>query len=178
MIYDINKQFNANKKEYGIATGNLGVKLSKQLYELVLLKKAYPTISSLDKANIDDITRKVNKQLNEKLISEIITLGMPIIDYNDKLYIGDYTLIPSAKEEKKLTKKNIDAWTSIGWVDLRTKNIKQWIKILKDVYKEAEKIKKKCDIDIYLDFKKITDDYDIAEYLAFYNNIQNKGRKK
>ena len=35
-----------------------------------------------------------------------------------------------------------------------------------------------CDNDIYFNFKKINDNYDIAEYLAYYNNLKNKGRIK
>ena len=178
MIYDINKQFTQSNEEYGIATGNLGVKLSKQLYELFLIKKAYPKISQLRNKKIEDITKKVNKQLNDKLISEIITLGIPIVDDNNKLYIGDYTLIPTDKEDKKFTKKNIDSWTNVGWVDLRNKNIKHWIKILMMVYEDANKLKECVDMDLYRDFKKINDDYDIAEYIAYYNNLSNKGRKK
>ena len=178
MIYDIEKQFNNSLEQYGIATGNLGVKLSKQLYELYLIKKAYPKISKFANENIDEITKKVNKQLNDELISEIITLGIPILDNNNKLYIGDYTLIPTSNDNQKITKKNIDKWAKVGWVDLRSENIRNWIKILNVVYDDANKLKNSVDNEIYKDFKKIQDDYDIAEYIAYYNNINNKGRKK
>ena len=53
MIYDINNKFNNIKYSYGIATGNLGVTLSKKLYELYLIKDAYPTVTKLKSENID-----------------------------------------------------------------------------------------------------------------------------
>ena len=80
MIYDINEKFNSNVFEYGIATGNLGVNLSKKLYELYLIKQAVPSISLLKKTKIDDLVLKVNSKLSKSIIEEIITIGIPIID--------------------------------------------------------------------------------------------------
>jgi hypothetical protein len=50
--------------------------------------------------------------------------------------------------------------------------------MLIEVYENARQLSKTCDNDIYLNYKKINDDYDIAEYLAYHNNLKNKGRKK
>ena len=162
----------------GIATGNLGVTLSKKLYELYLIKKSFSTITELKSTDIDTIVEKINSNLNKSLVEEIITLGIPIIDKNNNFYVGDYTLVPTNKESHKINEKNIDKWSKIGWVDLRKKNIKSLIDLLIEVYNHSNRIAKICDNDIYLNFKKITDDYDIAEYLAYYYNLQKKGRIK
>lgn len=178
MIYDINNSFSKINYNNGIATGNLGVNLSKRLYELFLIKKAFPTISELKSNNIDSIVNKVNLELCDSLIEEIVTLGIPILDYNDNFYIGDYSLVPGPEDEKQINKHNIKKWAEIGWVDLRKDNIKQLVDMLINVYNDAKKISKSCDMNIYFNFKAIHDDYDIAEYLAYYNNLAKKGRKK
>lgn len=178
MIYDINSKFNNNNYNYGIATGNLGVNLSKKLYELYLVKQAFPTISALKNAKIDDIVLKVNSKLNKSIVEEINTIGIPIIDRDNNFYIGDYSLIPSISESHKINKKNIDKWSKTGWVDLRKENIENIIRMLVNVYNNSREMAKMCDNDIYLNFKKIDDNYDVAEYLAYYNNLQKKGRIK
>lgn len=178
MIYDINNKFDETSYEYGIATGNLGVTLSKKLYELFLIKEAYPTISDLRQNDIDSIVKQVNSKLNNSLIEEIITLGIPILDCNNNFYIGDYSLVPNIKEENKIDEKNIEKWSKIGWVDLRKNNIQSLVNLLIKVYDDATEKAKLCDLDIYLNFKKIKDDYDIVEYLAYQNNLEKKGRMK
>ena len=124
------------------------------------------------------ITKKVNHMLEKEMIEEIITLGIPIIDNEENFYIGDYALVPNENEKGEINDENIRKWANIGWVDLRNNNIENLINLLIEVYNDADKLSKTCDNDIYLNFKKIKDDYDIAEYLAYYNNLKNKGRKK
>ena len=178
MVYDIYDKFDKFDFINGIATGNLGVNLSKQLYELYLIKVSYPHLSDLKNESIDDIVKKVNDALNQRLIEEIITLGIPILTFDNKFYIGDYSLIPSEKDDKTINSDNIEKWAKLGWVDLRKENIECWIKKLFEIYGDAKSMLSECDTDIYNDFKKITNNYNIAEYLAYYNNLKNKGRKK
>ena len=178
MLLDIDKQFTNIKSKYGIVRRNISVAKSKQLYELFLIKKSYPLITDLKKVKIDTLVEKVNNSLDNDLIEEIITLGIPIINNKNEIYIGDYSLIPSADESKIITKTKLKNWTDIGWVDLRKENLDKWIKILIDVYENANKISMDFDKSIYLNCQKINNDYNIAEYLAYYNNLKNKGRKK
>lgn len=178
MIYDINNKFNNIKYSYGIATGNLGVTLSKKLYELYLIKDAYPTVTKLKSENIDNIVKEVNTKITDSIIEEIITLGIPLLDYNNNFYIGDYSLVPNVNEDNNLSKENIEKWSKIGWVDLRKDNIQSLVELIINVYDDALNRAKICDNDIYFNFKKIDDDYDIAEYLAYYNNLKNKRRIK
>ncbi len=178
MIYDINNKFNDTKYNYGIATGNLGVTLSKKLYELYLIKEAYPTVTMLKNENIDNIVKQVNLQINDSILEEIITLGIPVLDNDYNFYIGDYSLVPNVNEDNNLNKENIEKWSKIGWVDLRKDNIQFLINSIIEVYDDALERAKMCDNDIYFNFKKINDNYDIAEYLAYYNNLKNKGRIK
>lgn len=178
MIYDINHNFEKHKYQFGIATGNLGVTLSKKLYELYLIKRAYSTIEELRKSKIDDIVMKVNQQLDKSIIEEAITLGIPVLDYNYNFYIGDYSLYPSANDENNINESNIEKWSKIGWIDLRKKNIKLLVNMLIKVYDDALEKSNICDNNIYLNFKRIKNEYDIAEYLAYYNNLEKKGRIK
>lgn len=179
MIYEIKEKINKlDSSMPGIATGNLGIRLSKQLYELSLIKNCFPTIDELSCTDDNEIIEAVKLSLNEQVISEIITLGMPILLDDNQIYIGDYTLIPTSKEDKIVTLDKIEQWSKIGWVDLRKENIIEWKKTLIEIYKDAKIETEKHDCSIDKQFRKITNDYDIAEYLAYYNNIKNKGRKK
>ena len=179
MIYDINCNFKKINYDLGIATGNLGVALSKKLYELFLIKSAYSTIEKLRKEKINNIVEKVNMQLNKPIIEEANTLGIPILDYNNNFYVGDYSLIPNSDyDDKNINEENIEKWAKLGWVDLRKENIQWLVNMLFRVYDDAIERNKICDNDIYLNFKKIENDYDIAEYLAYYNNLERRGRMK
>ena len=159
----------------GIATGNLGGTLSKYLYELYYLKLNFPTIDEIKANNLDKIADKINAYHDEALIEEIVTLGLPILKNDNSLYISDYTLIPGERDNKDINADNIDYWCKIGWVDLRSKNIDQWCKMLVEIYDEVEanSLSK-----IELDEEAINNDYNIAEYLAYYFNKLNTGRKK
>ena len=105
-------------------------------------------------------------------------LGIPVLDNDYNFYIGDYSLVPNVNEDNNLNKENIEKWSKIGWVDLRKDNIQFLINSIIEVYDDALERAKMCDNDIYFNFKKINDNYDIAEYLAYYNNLKNKGRIK
>lgn len=183
---DMVKRILSNKKvniDNGIATGNLGVTTAKHLYELYLIKKIIPTLKSAssDDLNITTITEKVNKFLvkDQNLIDEIVSLGIAIITNNNQLYVGDYTLAPGKSERKILTEENVNKWAKIGWVDLREKNIEDWITQIKEVWKKSLDFKNIDNIN-YLNNNLISlcDDYDIGEILAMIYNFQNKGREK
>lgn len=180
MIYNIKEKMEQLDfdKTLGIATGNLGVTLSKQLYELSLLKKVVPTIDLIKTTSIETICNNINNFLSDDLISEIITLGIPIITESKEIIVADYSLIPSSKESKIVTEENINKWAKIGWVDLRKSNIEKCCKLLLKVYDDAKISEEKYDICIDKCFKDIKNDYNISAYLAYYNNIKNKGRKK
>lgn len=180
MIYNIEEKMKQLdfKNNPGIATGNLGVTLSKQLYELFLLKKAVPTIDLIESTSIETICNKINDCLSNDLISEIITLGIPIITNSEEIIIADYSLIPSNKENKIMTKENINKWSRIGWVDLRKENIEKCCRLLLEVYADAKECEIKYDTCINKNFNDIKNDYSISAYLAYYNNIKNQGRKK
>lgn len=178
MIYDLNHEFEKIEYDFGIATGNLGVTLSKKLYELYIIKSVYPTIKSLKESKLVDIVKNVNLNLNDKLIEEAMSLGIPILDFKNNLYIADYSLYPGINDDKSINKLNIEKWTKIGWIDLRKENIKSLIEMLIEVYEDAQEKLKNFNNDIYFNFKNINDDYDIAEYLAYFYNLKKKGRKK
>ena len=180
MIYEINEKIDSiGSKNYGIATGNLGVTLSKQLYELFLIKKCFDTVSELKKASNKQLTELVNHKIDKKIIQEIITLGIPIITNDGKIYIGDYSLVPALDDNNKvLTEQNLESWSKIGWVDLRENNLVEWKKKIIMVYENASTESKIRDNCIDKNYRVINEDYDIAEYIAYYNNLMNKGRKK
>ena len=86
-------------------------------------------------------------------------------------------MIPGENDEKKISRNQIDEWSKVGWVDLREKNIRSLVGNLIEVYDDAER-RKMSGNNARLDVKRITDDFDVAQYLAYYNNLKKKGRKE
>ena len=113
------------------------------------------------------------------LICETISLGIPVIFQDNQIAIGDYTLLPEKDADKKITKEHLERWRSQCWIDLSRDNLENWKKIFKEIQEVVDK-RKNC---VYSDFvnKEIvpsSEDYDIAEILAYYYNSRGKGRKK
>lgn len=180
MIRDISNKIDKMQKcNAGIATGNLGITLSKHLYELYFIKLSVKNIKSLEKISVEEITKKINQIIDKDLITEIISLGIPIINEDNKVYIGSYSLSPAADEDLTVNESNINKWAKVGWVDLRRENIEKWINIIKYVWSDSCKLKEN-EFEQYINKNPnaINDDYEIADVLAYYYNTQNRGRKK
>ena len=66
---------------------------------------------------------------DEKLRSEIISIGIPILMADGKsLLRGNEMKIPPFRGENEMdiTDEKIDLWAHDGWVDLRIENMKFW----------------------------------------------------
>jgi len=117
-------------------------RLSKLLHEINLLKHVAGTMEEIVSTKSSVLSEKIHLLLknNDKLRSEIISIGIPILLPDGKsLLRGNLMKIPPfrGKEELEITENNIDLWASDGWVDLREFNITRWQKRLKDLMHEA-----------------------------------------
>ena len=80
---------------------------------------------------------------NEKLRSEIVSIGIPILMADGKsLLRGNEMKIPPFRGENtlKVTDDKIDLWAHDGWVDLRIGNMEIWQKRIKSIMDEANAI--------------------------------------
>ena len=163
---------------HGVATGNLGGKTAKHLYELYCIKRVAPKLKDVFSKDLVDKVNNFMRNDND-LICETISLGIPVIFQDNQIAIGDYTLLPEKDADKKITKEHLERWRSQCWIDLSRDNLEKWKKIFKEIQEVVDK-RKNC---VYSDFvnKEIvpsSEDYDIAEILAYYYNSRGKGRKK
>ena len=120
-------------------------RLSKLLHELNLIRKVIHKMKNITEFSPNDLSAKVFEVIkeDEKLRSEIISIGIPILmPDGKKLLRGNEIKIPPYRGEDELdvNEKNIELWTNDGWVDLRESNMKKWIDRLKDIMEEANSI--------------------------------------
>jgi hypothetical protein len=143
------KKLEQLENEYGtesIAFELLGPpRLSKLLHEINLLRHVFPTMKEIINANSATLSEKVFMLLkdNNKLRSEIISIGIPILYPDGKsLLRGNLMKIPPYRGEDsiEISKEKIDMWANDGWVDLRESNMKRWQKRLNDLIEEAGSI--------------------------------------
>lgn len=163
---------------HGVATGNLGGRTAKHLYELYCIKCVAPRIKDVFSK---ELVEKVNNFMrnDSDLLCETISLGIPVVFQDNQIAIGDYTLLPEKDADKKITKEHLERWRSQCWIDLSRDNLEKWKKIFKEIQENIDK----CENCVYSDFvnKEIvpsSEDYDIAEILAYYYYSRGKGRKK
>jgi hypothetical protein len=71
----------------------------------------------------------------------------------------------------------LEKWIQVGWVDLRVENILFWKETIDYVYDDATKVLQDRNFILSRDAFSIENDYDIGEVLAYYYNLQEKGRK-
>ncbi|MBW7887958.1 MAG: polysaccharide biosynthesis protein [Bacteroidetes bacterium] len=122
-------------------------RLSKLLYESYLLKIIYGSINNVLKTSAKKISREITALIkqNEKIRSEIISIGIPILLPDGKTLLrAKEVKIPAFRGENELpiTPKAIEDWAHSGWVDLRIKNMEMWKKRFKNILRETQKITK------------------------------------
>lgn len=120
-------------------------RLSKLLYEGYLLKQQVKSLDELQ--SIDEaVVAKALEQLvleNQKLRSEIISIGIPILLGDGKrLLRGPVIKIPPYRgyDELEVTTERINKWAFEGWVDLRVENILTWKRRAQEIFKQLSSI--------------------------------------
>ncbi len=121
-------------------------RLSKLLHEINLIKLVAGEMQNIVNMDAAEISSKIYDLLleNEKLRSEIISIGIPILMADGKsLLRGNEMKIPPFRGENKLaiTDEKINLWANDGWVDLRIKNMEVWKERIKGLMDEANAIK-------------------------------------
>ncbi len=120
-------------------------RLSKLLHELNLIKLVVGNMHKVVSTETQKLTEDVYQMVlnNEKIRSEIISIGIPILMPDGKsLLRGNEMKIPPFRGESilEINDEKINLWASDGWVDLRTSNIKNWQNRIKALMEEANTI--------------------------------------
>ncbi len=119
-------------------------RLSKLLFEANILKKISNSMKDLVNYSPDDLAKKAEELMksNEKLRSEILSVGLPILLSDGKKYLrGEQVAVPTGCAEKiEMTAEKIEKWTKEGWIDLRPKNFELWKQRLEKIIEQAREI--------------------------------------
>ncbi len=120
-------------------------RLSKLLYEIHLISLFSHSMKEILNFTAEKISENCFDIIvnNEKLRSEIISIGIPILlPKGDSLLRGNSIKIPAfrGENELKISSENIDKWANEGWVDLRPENMSKWKNRIKELIEEADKI--------------------------------------
>lgn len=117
-------------------------RLSKLLYEALLLKKSSVSINGILAKKPEQLSKELTEIVKSEanLRSKIISIGIPILlPEGDKLLRGPQVKVPQDPRTAifDVTPDNIDKWCDNGWVDLRPSNMKKWKSRLTKIVKEA-----------------------------------------
>jgi hypothetical protein len=120
-------------------------RLSKLLHELNLIRLVSGKMIEILNFSPSILSEKIFELIktNEKLRSEIISIGIPILLPDGKsLLRGNDMKIPPFRGENKLkiTEENIELWANDGWVDLRIENMEVWQNRIRAIMDEAQAI--------------------------------------
>ena len=138
------------EKQHGcesVAFENLGPpRLSKLLYESVMLKRLYGTVQAVLEADGKDMVAKCKQLLREDwdLMATPVTIGIPILWEEEgqlKLLRGRTLKTPhAALPQMQLDDPLIEEWTHAGWIDLRESNMQRWKQRMQDIITTANSI--------------------------------------
>lgn len=115
-----------------VAIGQLGPpELSKLLWEAELLKATRGDVPSVLAATPEDLSDGIADYLADHLdlAGTITSLGIPILARSgDRLLRGPRIRIPEVRTDDAVPigDRDIDAWATKGWVDLRADNMARW----------------------------------------------------
>jgi hypothetical protein len=119
----------------------------------------------------------------EKLRSEIISIGIPILMADGKsLLRGNEMKIPPFRGENnlKITSDNIDVWANDGWVDLRIENMDAWKNRIKAIMDEANAIASDDTSSLHVRTKKYWNNFgqiDIGKVVSWIFIHEEKGKR-
>jgi len=161
----------------GIATCNLGVTVSKHLYELFFIKEVEKSIVNIINHSAETIYEKIISYitLNEEIVKEPLSLGIPILLECGELIAGTFNVRNYCDRNftDLATEKSVNKLADVALIDLRKDNIVRWKSIIKNIYEEIEN----KNIPTDYDRGDIIDDFNIGSVLAFYYSFRNSAPK-
>lgn len=97
-------------------------RLTKLLYEAFVLSELCPSVAALATSDAETLARRAEEHVaaNRELRSTIVSVGLPIIATDGKVYRGPTVMVPPKGGDVELAVHG-------GWVDVRATNIKLWI---------------------------------------------------
>jgi len=99
-------------------------------------------MSAVLEARAERISESLASDLaaNSDLRSEIISIGIPILFPDGRLLRGPEVKVPAAvtkKDSYRVTPERLESWVEGGWVDLRPKNMRRWLKRFRTIETEV-----------------------------------------
>lgn len=160
-------------------------RLSKLLHELNLIKNVVKNMSEILALSAHEISDSIYKLLqeNEKLRSEIISIGIPILMPDGKsLLRGNIMKIPPFRGENKLkiTDEKVNLWAHDGWVDLREKNLEAWKRRINEIMDEANSISAEDTSSLHVRNRKYWNNFetiDIGKVVSWIFIHEEKGKR-
>lgn len=163
-----------------IATNNLGPSVTKHLFELYfILETGNFNLKNIVSLSVNDIHEKIEKLVVDKIeiINQILSLGLPILHEGYILTIGDRLIYPKNVNEDLITNEKIDYWASVGWVDVRKKQIQYWLRLINIMYTELNSPDKKL-LNVEKNLNRLSGVEDLGEVLAYLYSLSGGNRRK
>lgn len=120
----------------GVAFEMLGPpRLSKILYEAFILSRIRDSLADLAASEAGEISEGAVRLLatDADLRAQIISVGLPVILPEEKIYRGARVVVPFAGYE------HLAKTVSRGWVDLRSENCRLWIDRARRIVEQGQR---------------------------------------
>jgi hypothetical protein len=160
-------------------------RLSKLLHELNLIKRVTGEMQKIISTDAAQLSNDVYNLVVEdnKLLSEIISIGIPILMADGKsLLRGNEMKIPPFRGENsmKINQDKIDLWAHDGWVDLRIENMEIWKNRIHAIMDESNKISLDDTSSMHVRTKKYWNNFkqiDIGKVVSWIFIHEEKGKR-
>lgn len=163
-----------------IATNNLGPTVTKHLYELYFVLEAGKfNLKNIVSLSMEELLAKINDVVLQKseIISQILSLGLPVLQENNMVTIGDRISYPKNQTFECIDEDKINHWAKLGWVDLREKQIQTWMDLLLKMYHELNNADGKM-VDLERNLQSMNKTEALGEVLAYLYSISGGNRRK
>lgn len=120
-------------------------RLSKLLYEVHIINLVVGKIKNINNHTAEQLSDLAFEEIskNEKLRSEMLSIGLGILLPDGKRYLrGKNLIVPNIGENEivEFNEEILNYWCKKGWIDLRPNNMQVWIDRFQKIMAQAEKI--------------------------------------
>jgi nitrogen fixation protein len=175
------KEMDKTLETTSVATGNLGPKVTKHLWELEIIRQISGNIKNVLNTEAKSLSKKAEKLLLEvdpTLRRQILSLRMPILLEGMRILLGKSWHIPEDKTPQNIS-ENSEIWAMKGWVDVRSQRMLYWQREFSQVVDFIQHCRKTPQVRLQSNWQNVPldKDFEVGEVLGLIYSLNGGERK-